>query len=113
MKLPSLWSGNERLISDPFRSFRREMEDMFRAFDRNVPPLNVGAGVPAINVAETSTMKTSERSCDPEGCDVEGRSAPADMLSIPLTGQSRLRDATAAYDSKTGRLDRIGLGGKS
>jgi HSP20 family protein len=54
MKLPSLWSGNERLISDPFRSFRREMEDMFRAFDRNVPPLNVGAGVPAINVAETA-----------------------------------------------------------
>lgn len=54
MKLPSLWSGNERLISDPFRSLRREMEDMFRAFDRNVPPLNVGAGVPAINVAETA-----------------------------------------------------------
>lgn len=54
MKLPSLWSGNERLISDPFRSFRREMEDMFRAFDQNVPSLNVGAGVPAINVAETA-----------------------------------------------------------
>lgn len=51
MKLPSLWSGNERLISDPFRSFRREMEDMFRAFDQKIPPLNVGAGVPAINVA--------------------------------------------------------------
>ena len=54
MKLPSLWSGNERLISDPFRPFRREMEDMFRAFDQNVPSLNVGAGVPAINVAETA-----------------------------------------------------------
>jgi HSP20 family protein len=30
------------------------MEDMFRAFDQNVPSLNVGAGVPAINVAETA-----------------------------------------------------------
>ncbi|MGB8901768.1 MAG: Hsp20/alpha crystallin family protein [Methylocella sp.] len=38
---------------DPFRSLRREMEDMFRVFDRNLPSLNVGAGVPTIDVAET------------------------------------------------------------
>jgi HSP20 family protein len=37
----------------PFRSFRREMEDMFRTLDRHLPSLRVGAGVPAINVAET------------------------------------------------------------
>jgi len=30
------------------------MEDMFRAFDQNLPLLNVGAAVPAINVAETA-----------------------------------------------------------
>ena len=52
MKLPSLWSGRQDL-SDPFRSFRREMEDMFRTFDRGLPSLSVGAGLPAINVAET------------------------------------------------------------
>jgi HSP20 family protein len=39
---------------DPFRSLRREMEDMFRVFDRNLPSLNVGAGVPTIDVAETT-----------------------------------------------------------
>jgi hypothetical protein len=39
-------------MSDPFRSIRREMEDMFRTFDRRLPSLRVGAGVPAINVAD-------------------------------------------------------------
>lgn len=53
MKLPSLWSGRQDLMSDPFRSIRREMEDMFRTFDRGLPSLRVGAGLPAINVAET------------------------------------------------------------
>ena len=53
MKLPSLWSGRQDLMSDPFRSFRREMEEMFRTFDRGLPSLSVGAGLPAINVAET------------------------------------------------------------
>ncbi len=53
MKLPSLWSRNQELVSDPFRAIRRDFEDMFRAFDRNWPSSDVGAGVPAINVAET------------------------------------------------------------
>jgi HSP20 family protein len=53
MKLPSLWSGSQDLMSDPFRSIRREMEDMFRKFDQGLPSLRVGAGMPAINVAET------------------------------------------------------------
>ena len=53
MRLPSLWSKNQELVSDPFRAIRRDFEDMFRAFDRNWPSLDVGAGVPAINVAET------------------------------------------------------------
>ena len=54
MKIPSLWSGNQDLISDPFKSLRREMEDMFRAFDRNLPSSSIGAGAPAIDVAETN-----------------------------------------------------------
>lgn len=60
MKLPSVWSGNQDLISDPFRSLR-PMEDMFRAFYQNLPLLNVGAGMPVIgagmpviDVAETN-----------------------------------------------------------
>jgi HSP20 family protein len=54
MKIPSLWSNNQDLMSDPFKSLRREMEDMFRAFDRKLPSPSIGAGVPAIDVAETN-----------------------------------------------------------
>jgi HSP20 family protein len=39
------------MMADPFR---REMEDMIRAFDRNLPTLSIGAKAPAINVAETA-----------------------------------------------------------
>ena len=54
MKLPSLFSSSQDMMADPFKSFRREMEDAFRAFDRNLPALSVGAKAPAINVAETA-----------------------------------------------------------
>ena len=54
MKLPSLLSSRQDMMTDPFKSFRREMEDVFRAFDRNLPALSVGAKAPAINVAETA-----------------------------------------------------------
>jgi HSP20 family protein len=51
MRLPSLWSS-PLVMSDPFR---REMEDMIRAFDRNLPTLSIGAKAPAISVAETAS----------------------------------------------------------
>lgn len=51
MKLPSLWSRQD---IDPFRSLRREMEDVFRAFEGGLPTLSVGAKAPAVNVAETA-----------------------------------------------------------
>jgi HSP20 family protein len=51
MRLPSLLSSRDTL-ADPIRSFRREIEEAFRGFDR-LPTLNVGAA-PAINVAETA-----------------------------------------------------------
>jgi HSP20 family protein len=53
MKLPSLWSDREHhLVTEPFKMFRREMEDMFRSFERNLP-LSVGASTPAVSVSET------------------------------------------------------------
>lgn len=48
---PSLWSRSSDL--DPFRSFRREMQDMFGRLGSFAPTLDVGAATPAINVAET------------------------------------------------------------
>lgn len=52
MKRPSLWSRVD-LATDPFKAFRREMEDWFSQVDKNLPSLSLGAGVPAVNVAET------------------------------------------------------------
>jgi len=53
MKLPSLWSAGSELSTDPFSSFRRDVEDMFRTFGRRWPAVDFGAGAPALNVAET------------------------------------------------------------
>jgi HSP20 family protein len=50
MKLPGLWSSQD----EASRSFRREVEDMFRTFGQNIPALSVGANVPVVSIAETS-----------------------------------------------------------
>jgi len=39
---------------DPFLAMRREMENVFRAFDQGSSSSNIGAGAPAISVAETN-----------------------------------------------------------
>ena len=52
MKLPSLWSRSD-FATEPFRAFRKEMEDWFSEIDKKLPSLSLGAGVPAVNVAET------------------------------------------------------------
>ena len=53
MNLPRLWTAGQELTSDPFRAMRREMENVFRAFDQNLSSPDIGAGAPAISVAET------------------------------------------------------------
>jgi len=53
MNLPRLWTTGQEVTWDPFRAMRREMENALRAFDQNLPSSDIGAGAPAINVAET------------------------------------------------------------
>ena len=53
MNLPGLWTTNQELTLDPFRAIRREMESAVRAFNQNSSSPDIGAGAPAINVAET------------------------------------------------------------
>ena len=52
MRLPALWSTRD-LATDPFKLVRREMEDVFRNFGQGLSALNIGAGGPALNIAET------------------------------------------------------------
>jgi HSP20 family protein len=51
--LPRLWATSQELPWDPLRVMRREMENALRAFDQNSFSPDIGAGAPAINVAET------------------------------------------------------------
>ena len=50
--LPRLWTTSQELTSEPV-AMRREMENALRAFDQNSPSADIGAGAPAISVAET------------------------------------------------------------
>ena len=45
MNLPRLWPGQE--VGDPFLAMRREMENVFRAFDQKPSSTGIGAGAPA------------------------------------------------------------------
>ncbi len=53
INLPRLWTTGQEVTWDPFRTMRREMENALRAFDQNSSSPDIGAGAPAINVAET------------------------------------------------------------
>jgi HSP20 family protein len=87
MKLPSLWSGRQQLMSDPFRAFRREMEEMFRAFDRDLPLVRVGAGVPAINMAETKD--TIEVTVEVAGVDEKDINISLDGNQLVISGEKK------------------------
>src|SRR5260370_16564952 len=54
MTLPRLWTRSQELTPDAFRAMRREMANAFRALDQNSSSPDIGAGAPAISVAETN-----------------------------------------------------------
>ena len=49
--LPSPWSG--RALADPFNEMRREFDTLINRSSRLWPEFDVGAALPAVNVAET------------------------------------------------------------
>lgn len=52
MTLPRLWTLSQEF--DPYRMMRREMENALRAFDQKPSSPGIGAGAPAVSVAETN-----------------------------------------------------------
>src|SRR5260370_41002393 len=54
MSLPRLWTRSQELTPDAFLAMRREMANAFRALDQNSSSPDIGAGAPAISVAETN-----------------------------------------------------------
>jgi HSP20 family protein len=74
-------------MSDPFRAFRREMEEMFRAFDRDLPSVRVGAGQPAISVAETKD--TIEVTVEVAGVDEKDINISLDGNQLVISGEKK------------------------
>jgi HSP20 family protein len=83
MSLPRLWNQE----SDPFRAMRREMESVFRAFDQNLPSPDIGAGAPAINVAETKDA--FEVTAELPGVDEKDIKVSLDENQLVISGEKK------------------------
>ena len=87
MNLPRLWTRSQELASDPFRAMRREMENAFRAFDQNLSSPGIGAGAPAINVAETNDA--FEVTAELPGVDEKDIKVSLDDNQLVISGEKK------------------------
>jgi HSP20 family protein len=86
MRLPSLWSRADLMV-DPFKAFRREMEDWFSQVDKNLPSLTLGAGAPAVNVAETD--KAIEITAELPGIEEKDVKVSLDGSRLVVSGEKK------------------------
>ena len=86
--LPRLWTASPELISDPFRVMRREMENTLRAFDQNSSTPDIGAGAPAINVAET--RDAFEVTAELPGVDEKDIKVSLDDNQLVISGEKKV-----------------------
>jgi HSP20 family molecular chaperone IbpA len=87
MNLPRLWTTGQELTSDPFRAMRREMENVFRAFDQNLSSPDIGAGSPAISVAETKDA--FEVTAELPGVDEKDIKVSLDGNQLVISGEKK------------------------
>ena len=87
MNLPRLWTTGQELTPDPFRAIRREMENMLRAFDQNSSSPDIGAGAPAINVAETED--SFEVTAELPGVDEKDIKVSLDDNQLVISGEKK------------------------
>ena len=85
MSLPRLWTMSQEL--DPFRGMRREMENAFRALDQKPASSGIGAGAPAISVAETSD--TFEVTAELAGVDEKDIKVSLDDNQLVISGEKK------------------------
>ena len=82
-----LWTAGQELTSDPFRAMRREMENVFRAFDQNLSSPDIGAGAPAISVAETKDA--FEVTAELPGVDEKDIEVSLDGNQLVISGEKK------------------------
>lgn len=86
MKLPSLWS-NYDLTSDPFKSFRNEMDDLLKKFGMTVPVLDIGAKAPVMDVSESSG--TIEITAELPGVEEKDINVKTENNRLVISGEKR------------------------
>jgi HSP20 family protein len=85
MSLPRLWTISQEL--DPLRVMRREMENAFRAYDQKPATQGIGAGAPAINVAETNDA--FEVTAELPGVDEKDINVSLDDNQLVISGEKK------------------------
>ena len=86
MNLPRLWTTNQELV-DPFRAMRREIENAVRSYDQNSSSPGIGAGAPAINVAETKDA--FEVTVELPGVDEKDIKVSLDSNQLVISGEKK------------------------
>jgi HSP20 family protein len=105
MNLPRLWTTGQEVTWDPFRAMRREMENALRAFDQNLPSSDIGAGAPAINVAETKDA--FEVSAELPGVDEKDIKVSLDGNQLVISGEKK---AESKKDEKNWHVEERSYG---
>ena len=95
--LPRLWTTSQDLTSDPFRAMRREMENAFRTYDQNSSSSDIGAGAPAISVAETKDAY--EVTAELAGVDEKDIRVSLDQNQLVISGEKKAESTTEEKDS--------------
>jgi HSP20 family protein len=86
MSLPRLWTISQEL--DPYRGMRREMENALRAFDQKPSSPGIGAGAPAVSVAETKD--TFEVTAELPGVDEKDINVSLDDNQLVISGEKKV-----------------------
>ena len=94
--LPRLWTTSQELTSDPFRAMRREMENALRTFDQTSSLSDIGAGVPAINVAETKDA--FEVTAELPGVDEKDIKVSLDDNQLVISGEKKAESTKQEKD---------------
>ena len=94
MNLPGLWTTNQEL--DPFRAIRREMENAVRSYNQNSSSPGIGAGAPAINVAETKDA--FEVTAELPGVDEKDIKVSLDSNQLVICGEKKAESTKEEKD---------------
>ena len=94
--LPRLWTTSQDLTADPFRAMRREMENALRAFDQNASSADIGAGAPAISVAETKDA--FEVAAELPGVDEKDIKVSLDHNQLVISGEKKAESTKEEKD---------------